>query len=50
MTKINPKLILELIESDMSQRQICSGRHVSTHTVNDVKRIASERNITSFLN
>ena len=46
MTKINVKLILELIESGMSRRQICLSRHVSEHTVSDVKRVATERNIT----
>ena len=47
MAKINPKLILELIESGMSRRQICSSRHVSPHSVSDVKQIAEKNNITS---
>lgn len=46
MTKIKPKLILELIESVMSRRQICSSRHVSSHTVSEVKHIAENLNIT----
>ena len=46
MVKNNPKLILELIESGMSRRQICSSRHVSPHTVSDVKQIAEKNNIT----
>ena len=47
MAKINPKLILELIESGMSRRQICSSRHVSSHTVSEVKQIAEKNNITT---
>ena len=47
MAKINPKLILELIESGMSRRQICSSRHVSPHTVSEVKEIAEINNITT---
>ena len=43
MAKINPKLILELIESGMSRRQICSSRHVSPHTVSEVKQIAEKK-------
>ena len=46
MVKNNPKLILELIESGMSRRQICSSRHVSPHTVSDVKQITKKNNIT----
>lgn len=46
MAKINPKLILELIESGMSRRQICSSRHVSPHTVSEVKQIA-EKNVST---
>ena len=48
MAKINPKLILELIESGMSRRQICSSRHVSPHTVSEVKQIAEKNNITTY--
>ena len=47
MAKINPKLILELIESGMSRRQICSSRHVSPHTVSEVKEIVEINNITT---
>lgn len=47
MAKINPKLLLELIESGMSRRQICSSRHVSPHTVSEVKQIAEKNNITT---
>lgn len=46
MTRIKVKLILEFIESGMSRRQICSSRHVSSHTVSEVKQIAEQRNIT----
>ena len=46
MAKIKVKLILELIESGMSRRQICSSRHVSSHTVSEVKQIAEHQNIT----
>ncbi len=47
MAKINPKLLLELIESSMPRRQICSSRHVSPHTVSEVKQIAEKNNITT---
>lgn len=47
MAKINPKLLLELIESGMSRRQICSSRYVSSHTVSEVKQIAEKNNITT---
>ena len=46
MAKIKPKLILELIESGMTRRQICSSRHVSSHTVSEVKQTAEGLNIT----
>lgn len=46
MAKIKVKLILELIESGMSRRQICSSRHVSSLTVSEVKQIAEQLNIT----
>ena len=47
MAKINPKLLLELIESGMSRRQICSSRHASPHTVSEVKQIVEKNNITT---
>ena len=45
MTKINVKLVMELL-NNMSRNQIAATRHIGKHSVNDVKRIASERNIT----
>jgi len=43
--KIQVKNILELRAAGMSQRQIASSRHMSKTSVNEVFRIAEERNI-----
>lgn len=44
--KIKVKLILELLAANMSQREICRSRKISSHSVRDVYKIASEMNIT----
>lgn len=44
--KIKVKLILELREAQMSQREICRTRKMSQHSVGDVCRIAGELGIT----
>lgn len=46
MAKINVKLIMELLNSNMSRNQIAATRHIGKHSVDDVKRIAEERKIT----
>jgi transposase len=43
--KIKVKLILELRETKMSQREICRTRHISQHSVSDVFKIAHEKGI-----
>ena len=45
MAKINVKLIMELLNSGMSRNQIAATRHIGRHSVDDVKRIAAEKNI-----
>lgn len=42
MAKVNAKLVMELLSKNMSQREICRTRHIETHPVNDIKRIAEE--------
>ena len=44
--KIKVKLILELREAQMSQREICRTRKMSQHSVGDVCRLAKELGIT----
>lgn len=46
--KIKVKLILELRASQMSQREICKTRKMSTHSVGDVYKIANELDVTYF--
>ena len=46
MAKINVKLIMELLNSNMSRNQIAATRHIGKHSVDDVKRIAAEKTIT----
>lgn len=46
MAKINVKLIMELLNANMSRNQIAATRHIGKHSVDDVKRIAAEKSIT----
>jgi transposase len=44
--KIKVKLILELRDANMSQREICRSRKMSQHSVSDVFKLATEKNLT----
>ncbi len=44
--KIKVKLILELRAANMSQREICWSRKMSSHSVSDVCKLATEKEIT----
>lgn len=43
--KIKVKLILKLRAANMSQREISRSRKISSHSVSDVCKIATEKNI-----